>query len=296
MSGWQLAGDAPAAYSRFNVKIMEPWTDDLIRSANCRDGDRVLDVACGTGVVSNRISLVTTKHCSITGIDVNEGMLNVARRNPQMTWHLGSATELPFEADSFEVVICQQGLQYFPDRPTAMREMARVLVPNGRLAVNVWGALDRQPGLLAIVETVGEFLGQDSQAALAMGTRSTRAKNSTGSLGIRSCGMSMCASSIAPCGILTRQIMWPGSWARHPSPRNSWHNQRTGNAPSSHGRPSSFRLIWTMPDWLFLGKTISSQLSSDYHSDLVGRHPAPLHLSPRPMRQCKATCSIQRAV
>ena len=54
MSGWQLAGDAPAAYSRFNVKIMEPWTDDLIRSANCRDGDRVLDVACGTGVVSNR--------------------------------------------------------------------------------------------------------------------------------------------------------------------------------------------------------------------------------------------------
>ena len=168
MSGWQLAGDAPAAYSRFNVKIMEPWTDDLIRSANCRDGDRVLDVACGTGVVSNRISLVTTKHCSITGIDVNEGMLNVARRNPQMTWHLGSATELPFEADSFEVVICQQGLQYFPDRPTAMREMARVLVPNGRLALNVWGALDRQPGLLAIVETVGEFLGQDSQAALAM--------------------------------------------------------------------------------------------------------------------------------
>ena len=168
MSGWQLAGDAPAAYSRFNVKIMEPWTDDLIRSANCRDGDRVLDVACGTGVVSNRISLVTTKHCSITGIDVNEGMLNVARRNPQMTWHLGSATELPFEADSFEVVICQQGLQYFPNRPTAMREMARVLVPNGRLALNVWGALDRQPGLLAIVETVGEFLGQDSQAALAM--------------------------------------------------------------------------------------------------------------------------------
>ena len=61
MSGWQLAGDAPAAYSRFNVKIMEPWTDDLIRSANCRDGDRVLDVACGTGVVSNRIKFLSAQ-------------------------------------------------------------------------------------------------------------------------------------------------------------------------------------------------------------------------------------------
>jgi len=66
MSGWQLAGDAPAAYSRFNVKIMEPRTDDLICSANCRDGDRVLDVACGTGLVSNRISLPTTP-CSVSG-------------------------------------------------------------------------------------------------------------------------------------------------------------------------------------------------------------------------------------
>ena len=168
MSGWQLAGDAPAAYSRFNVKIMEPWTDDLIRSANCRDGDRVLDVACGTGVVSNRISLVTMKHCSITGIDVNEGMLNVARRNPQMTWHLGSATGLPFEGDSFDVVICQQGLQYFPDRPAALREMTRVLVRGGRLALNVWGALDRQPGMLAIVEVVADFLGRDSQSAFDM--------------------------------------------------------------------------------------------------------------------------------
>ena len=56
----------------------------------------MLDVACGTGVVSNRIGLATTKHCSITGVDVNEGMLNVARQNPQMAWHLSSATELPF--------------------------------------------------------------------------------------------------------------------------------------------------------------------------------------------------------
>jgi SAM-dependent methyltransferase len=96
MSGWQLSGDAPIAYDRFALKVMEPWTDDLILAGSCRDGDRVLDVACGTGLVSGRIGLVTSKFCSITGIDVNEGMLSVARRNPQIEWHQGSATELPF--------------------------------------------------------------------------------------------------------------------------------------------------------------------------------------------------------
>ena len=115
-SGWQLAGDAPTAYVRFGHKIMEPWTDDLIRSGGCRDGDRVLDVACGTGIVANRINLVTGKLCTMTGIDLNEGMLSVARRNPQIEWHQGSATDLPFNPSSFEVVLCQQGLQYFPDR------------------------------------------------------------------------------------------------------------------------------------------------------------------------------------
>jgi ubiquinone/menaquinone biosynthesis C-methylase UbiE len=94
-SGWQLSGDAPTAYVRFALKIMEPWTDDLIRSAGCRDGDRVLDVACGTGIVANRVNLVSGKLCTVTGIDVNEGMLSVARRNPQIEWHQGSATRPP---------------------------------------------------------------------------------------------------------------------------------------------------------------------------------------------------------
>lgn len=133
-SGWQLTGDSPTAYTRCGHKVMEPWTDDLIRAAGCHDGDRVLDVACGTGIVANRIGPVTGKCCSITGIDLNEGMLSIARRNPQIDWRQGSATDLPFEPGSFEVVLCQQGLQFFPDRAAAMREMARVLSPGGRLA------------------------------------------------------------------------------------------------------------------------------------------------------------------
>ena len=162
MSGWQLIGDAPIAYDRFALKVMEPWTDDLILAGGCRDGDRVLDVACGTGLVAGRISLVSRKFCAITGIDINEGMLSVARRNPQIEWHQGSATELPFADGSFDVVLCQQGLQYFPDRAAAMRGMARVLAPGGRIALNVWGALDRQPFYVALVDGIVEFMGEQA--------------------------------------------------------------------------------------------------------------------------------------
>jgi ubiquinone/menaquinone biosynthesis C-methylase UbiE len=165
MSGWQLSDDAPTSYRRFGHKSMEPWTEDLILAADCRDGDRVLDDACGTGLGASRVNLISRKLCMVTGVDLNEGMLNVARNNTQIAWKHGSALELPFDADSFDVVLCQQGLQYFPDRVKAMTEMARVLVPGGRLALNVWGALDRQPFHTAVITAVGIFLGSDARAA-----------------------------------------------------------------------------------------------------------------------------------
>lgn len=144
LSGWQLSGDAPSLYNRFAIRAMEQWTDDLIRQANCKDGDRVLDVACGTGFVTMRVEEVSGANCKLTGLDVNEGMLNAAWKNFGVDWHLGSATAMPFPDASFDVVLCQQGLQYFPDRQAAMNEISRVLAPGGRVALNVWGTMDRQ--------------------------------------------------------------------------------------------------------------------------------------------------------
>jgi ubiquinone/menaquinone biosynthesis C-methylase UbiE len=165
MSGWQLSNDAPTAYTRYAVHIMEPWTDELIREGLCKTGDRVLDVACGTGFVASRVNLVSKAECKIVGVDVNEAMLNTARKNTLIEWHLGSVTELPFVDASFDVVLCQQGLQYFPDRPAAMKEMARVLAPGGRVSLNVWGALDRQVFHSAIVSGVAAFFGAEATTA-----------------------------------------------------------------------------------------------------------------------------------
>jgi ubiquinone/menaquinone biosynthesis C-methylase UbiE len=89
MSGWQLSGDAPSLYIRFAATFMKPWTDDLIRQAKCTDGDRVLDLACGTGFVATRVNEVSGAMCQIAGLDVNEGMLNAARRDTSIDWRLG---------------------------------------------------------------------------------------------------------------------------------------------------------------------------------------------------------------
>jgi ubiquinone/menaquinone biosynthesis C-methylase UbiE len=164
MSGWQLSGDAPSLYNRFAIRAMEQWTDDLIRQANCKDGERVLDVACGTGFVTLRIKEVSGADCELTGLDVNEGMLNAARKNPGVNWQLGSATAMPFPDASFDVVLCQQGLQYFPDRQAAMKEIARVLVPGGRVSLNVWGRIERQAFFAAFVDACAEFLGPETRA------------------------------------------------------------------------------------------------------------------------------------
>jgi SAM-dependent methyltransferase len=166
MSGFQLSGDAPTIYNRVALKLMEPWTEDLIVSGRVRDGDRVLDLACGTGVIAGRVKTVTGKLCTVVGLDINEAMINAARKIPDVEWHQGSALEMPFPDGNFDVVLCQQGLQFFPDRSAAMREIARVLAPGGRVAASVWGPLNHQPVHIALLGSIEKFLGAELRAPL----------------------------------------------------------------------------------------------------------------------------------
>jgi ubiquinone/menaquinone biosynthesis C-methylase UbiE len=167
VSGFQLSGDAASLYERYGQFAMGPWTDDLIVSARCRDGDRVLDVACGTGLIAKRVNTASGVTCKITGIDLNEHMLNVARQDSSIDWRLGDVGAMPFPPGAFDVVLCQQGLQFFPDRQTAMQEMARVLAPGGRLSLNVWGPLDRQVYFMALFKAVDRFIGDDAAKTIA---------------------------------------------------------------------------------------------------------------------------------
>ncbi len=120
--------------------LFQPWVEPLLDAAAVGPGDDVLDVACGTGIVARMARKRVGPGGKVVGVDANAPMLAVARdTGPDVEWREGNAMALPLaDGEAFDVVTCQQGLQFFPDRETAVREMFRALAPDGRLAVSTW--------------------------------------------------------------------------------------------------------------------------------------------------------------
>ena len=163
---WQLEGPAAELYQRYLVPtITTKWAEDLIARAQLRPGEAVLDLACGTGVVA-RLAAKRVAPEHVTGVDLNAGMLAVARSVPNegapIRWMEGSALDLPLPSDCVDVVLCQLGLQFFPDQPKALREMRRVLHDAGRTALSVYSAIERTPGANAFVCALDQVLGRDA--------------------------------------------------------------------------------------------------------------------------------------
>ena len=127
--------------------LFRPWVDPLLDEVRLATGDRVLDVACGTGIVARVARERLGGAAAIVGVDVSAPMLAVARRvAPSIDWREGDAGALPRrDGEQFDVVLCQQGLQFFPDRAAAAREMHRALADGGRLAVSTWRRDDETP-------------------------------------------------------------------------------------------------------------------------------------------------------
>jgi ubiquinone/menaquinone biosynthesis C-methylase UbiE len=163
---WQLDGSAPELYQRYLVPaITSVWASDLIDRVKPRPGEAALDIACGTGAVT-RVAAERMTTGRVVGLDFNPGMLAVARSvansGTSIEWVEGSALSLPFDDGSFDLVLCQLGLQFFPDRPLALREMRRVLAPSGRVALSVYSAIEHTPAAYAFVQALDQLLGPDS--------------------------------------------------------------------------------------------------------------------------------------
>lgn len=137
-------GNPAENYERYFVAaIGAPVARDLIEVAGLAAGERVLDVACGTGVVTRLAAEQVGPDGTVAGLDLNPGMLAVARTATPagmgVEWHEASAEDMPLPDGSFDVVLCQMGLQFVPDKDAALREMRRVLAPGGRLVLNAPG-------------------------------------------------------------------------------------------------------------------------------------------------------------
>lgn len=149
-------------YERYLVEpLFGPWADVMLRRVQLVAGQRMLDVACGTGIVARLAQESLGQAVRIVGVDLNPQMLAVAREiAPAIDWRQGNAGALPVEAgEQFDVVVCQQGLQFFPDKLAAAREMRRVLAQDGRLAVATWSPLDQIPFLQELHRVAQWHLG-----------------------------------------------------------------------------------------------------------------------------------------
>ncbi|WP_407155250.1 class I SAM-dependent methyltransferase [Bradyrhizobium sp. STM 3557] len=153
-----MDASAPELYERYLVPaITSVWARDLLGRIRPSREESILDIACGTGIVA-RLAEQRGHNGRLVGIDLNAAMLAVARtKSSRIEWIEGSALSLPFEADCFDVVLCQLGLQFFPDRPLALKEMARVVGREGRVGLSVYSAIERTPAAHAFVQALDEF-------------------------------------------------------------------------------------------------------------------------------------------
>lgn len=154
-----FAGSIPALYQRLMVPMLfEPYAEDMARRVAALDPDQMLETAAGTGAVTRRIAAVLRPGARLVVTDLNPAMLEQARvglsDDPRIEWRQADAQALPFEDDGFDVLICQFGVMFFPDKAQGYREARRALRPGGRFLFNVWDGLERND----FVRVVGETL------------------------------------------------------------------------------------------------------------------------------------------
>ncbi|MGH3697808.1 MAG: methyltransferase domain-containing protein [Pseudonocardiaceae bacterium] len=167
-----FSGTAAENYERYFVPVIPaPLATDLIETVSPRPGEYVLDVACGTGVLTRLAAERVGSAGRVVGVDLTSGMLDVARSIPappgaSIEWREANAEALPLPDESFDLVLCQLGLMFVADRPAAVREMRRVLSAGGRVAITVPGPITR------VFEIMAEALAHHIRPDLADFVRS----------------------------------------------------------------------------------------------------------------------------
>lgn len=205
----QVTRSAAEVYEEFFVPaLFQEWASRVADAALISSGQHILDVACGTGILTRCIVDRVGANGSVVGLDLNEGMLIVAgRKAPEIEWRLGQAEALPFDSNSFDAVVCQFGLMYFENQCAAIKEMMRVLRQGGHLTVAVWNSLENIPGYAVVTELMERLFG--SEVADAM-----QAPFGLGDLHI-------VQSLFADAGVCSPQIVTHEGTARFPS-ISSW--------------------------------------------------------------------------
>lgn len=202
----RISAAAAEVYDReFVPALFGPFADLFVEAMGLMPGERVLDVACGTGAVALAAARRIGAGGRIAAVDINPAMLAVARRkSDRIAWQEAAAEALPCAAGSFDAVLCQFGLMFLADRTRALREMARVTRPGGRIGLLVFETVANSPAYDRLVPLLGRIVGPGTAAALAapfcLGDQAAVAAE------LAAAGLT--AAEVRPCAVTVR----------HPSP------------------------------------------------------------------------------
>jgi ubiquinone/menaquinone biosynthesis C-methylase UbiE len=168
-TGFQLKGSAPERYEQYAAPLMAPFVATILDAADLFPGATVLDLACGTGFTARAAAARVGPAGRVSGADVNEGMIRVAREHaprmyPDIEFTVAPADKLPYEDATFDAIVCQQGVQFFPELPAALAETARATRPGGRFVATAWADRDRIPYFVAQYEAVKDYGGPEIAA------------------------------------------------------------------------------------------------------------------------------------
>jgi ubiquinone/menaquinone biosynthesis C-methylase UbiE len=168
--------DAARIYEDHLVPAMfGPFAVELIKLSFLEPSDKILDVACGTGILSrhtmDHLDTTSATMGRVVGIDINPKMLKMAHRlsfGKNIEWVEGSATLLPFADGSFSLAMCQQGLQFFPDKLQSLKEMNRVLVSGGRIALSIWTSIKDSSSFDMLERLLQQIFGYEAAMIMHM--------------------------------------------------------------------------------------------------------------------------------
>ena len=160
-----FAGSIPIIYEQYLGSLLfEPYAQDMAARLHDITQGRILEVAAGTGIVTRALVKALPPDVEIIATDLNQAMLDLAARRlqaPNVTWQQADAQTLPFEDGSFDVIVCQFGVMFFPDKMSAYREALRALKPGGRFVFSVWNSLDQNEVSRIVSDTVGKLFPND---------------------------------------------------------------------------------------------------------------------------------------
>lgn len=160
-----FTGSIPEFYDRYlGPMLFEPFAADTAERVRAFMPSAVLEVAAGTGIVTQRLTEVLPEAVRITATDLNQAMIDTAAgkiTSPRVTWQVCDAMRLPFDDGAFDCVLCQFGVMFFPSKVDAFREARRVLRPGGKFVFNVWDRIDFSPIFMTVADAIAQRYPED---------------------------------------------------------------------------------------------------------------------------------------